>query len=92
MNYATIEELDIKMLTAFLYSDQVSCRQLSECSPVHLCSYTCQGWLFAVIGSLSGVGITGDVAIQLETANYITVPESRIQLVSDEIFSCENLV
>lgn len=34
----------------------------------------------------------GDVAIQLETVNYITVPESRICLVSDEIFSCENLV
>lgn len=38
------------------------------------------------------MGITGDVAIQLETVNYITVPVSRINLVSDEIFSCENLV
>lgn len=32
------------------------------------------------------------MAIQPETVNYITVPESRIRLVSDEIFSCENLV
>lgn len=46
----------------------------------------------AVIGTLSGVGIAGDVAIQLETINCIPVPESRIHLVSDEIFSCKNLV
>lgn len=50
------------------------------------------GLAIAVIGTLSGVGITGDVAIQLETVNYIPVPENRIHLVSDEIFSCENLV
>lgn len=76
--------------TAFLYPDQVSWRQLSEGSPVHLGSHTGQGWLFAAIARISG--ITGDVAIQLETVNYVIVPESRIHFVSDEIFSCENLV
>lgn len=80
------------MHAAFLCSDQVSCRQLSECSSVHLCSHTWWDWLLAVIGRLSGVGITRDVAIQLETVKYITVPESTIYLVSDESFSCENLV
>lgn len=77
------------MHSAFLSPEQVSWRQLSEGSAVHLCTHTCQGWLFAAIGSISG--ITGEVAIQLETVNYITVPESRVHLVSDEIFSCENL-